>query len=262
MLQFQFTKTHVISDHFVIIKSPVAWASVAAPHPMLPPSVDTWDWGQCLNSLASSLQWHWPCSYSVYWFCKRSCCCICVKSGISKFDMKFCLCSNSLLMTQSFTQDPFSPAKQDLFSPPPLEQVFEQPQPEPQLPMSNGASHAEPLAMAPPSRNGLQNGFNEFVSTKVRHLCEFFHKLHTNIFIDEITFLNDRIVSSDCSKWTIISRTIKAVYTICADLDNSKVGLRVVPGRCPCLLTSQQWRHSTSLTLVTCPDKRKQYRRA
>merc|ERR1719410_3150717 len=65
-------------------------------------------------------------------------------------------------------QDPFSPAKQDLFSPPPLEQVFEQPQsePQPQLPMSNGASHAEPLAMAPPARNGLQNGFNEFVSTK------------------------------------------------------------------------------------------------
>ena len=184
MLQFQFSKTHVVSDHFVIIKSPVAWASVAAPHPMLPPSVDTWDWGQCLNSLASSLQWHWPCSYSVYWFCKRSCCCICVKSGISKFDMKFCLCSDSPLMTQSFTQDPFSPAKQDLFSPPPLEQVFEQPQPQPQpqLPMSNGASHAEPLAMAPPARNGLQNGFNEFVSTKVRQFCELFHKLHTNIF--------------------------------------------------------------------------------
>merc|ERR1719443_1500130 len=75
-------------------------------------------------------------------------------------------------------QDPFSPAKQDLFSPPPLEQVWEQPQPQPepqlqlqpqpelQLPLSNGASHTEPLAMAPPSRNGLQNGFNEFVSTK------------------------------------------------------------------------------------------------
>jgi len=63
-------------------------------------------------------------------------------------------------------QDPFSPAKQDLFSPPPLEQVYEQPQPEPQLPMSNGASHTEPLAMDPPARNGLQNGFNEFVASK------------------------------------------------------------------------------------------------
>lgn len=83
--------------------------------------------------------------------------------------MKFCLCSCTLLMMQCLTQDPFSPAKQDLFSPPPLEQVYEQPQsePQPQLPMSNGASHAESLAMAPPARNGLQNGFNEFVSTKV-----------------------------------------------------------------------------------------------
>ena len=89
-------------------------------------------------------------------------------------------------MIQWFPQDPFSPAKQDLFSPPPLEQVWEQPQPqpqpEPQLPLSNGASHSEPLAMAPPSRNGLQNGFNEFVSTKVRYFRPLFLKRY-EIFV-------------------------------------------------------------------------------
>ena len=92
--------------------------------------------------------------------------------------MPFSFC-DSFLMIQCLTQDPFSPAKQDLFSPPPLEQVWEQPQtqPEPQLPLSNGASHTEPLALDPPSRNGLQNGFNEFVSTKVRNFhCPLFHK--------------------------------------------------------------------------------------
>ena len=72
-------------------------------------------------------------------------------------------------------QDPFSPAKQtqDVFSPPPLER-FEppaQPQPQPTVqPQANGALHAEP-APAPVrnglSSNGLQNGFTEFVSTKV-----------------------------------------------------------------------------------------------
>jgi len=72
-------------------------------------------------------------------------------------------------------QDPFSPPKNDVFSPPPLErfeppqqqqqqQLQQQPQQLPELPLSNGSSHPQPV----PTRNGvngLQNGFNEFVST-------------------------------------------------------------------------------------------------
>ena len=70
-------------------------------------------------------------------------------------------------------QDPFSPAKQtqDVFSPPPLERFEPPAQPQPAVqPQANGALHAEP-APAPVrnglSSNGLQNGFTEFVSTKV-----------------------------------------------------------------------------------------------
>ena len=74
-------------------------------------------------------------------------------------------------------QDPFSPAKQtqDVFSPPPLERFEPPAQPQPTVqptvqPQANGALHAEP-APAPVrnglSSNGLQNGFTEFVSTKV-----------------------------------------------------------------------------------------------
>merc|ERR1719411_1621388 len=72
----------------------------------------------------------------------------------------------------SFTptkQDPFSPSKQELFSPPPLER-FEPPQPQPQQPQeaqpaSNGGN-VVPQPQPAPSRNGLQNGFNGFVSSK------------------------------------------------------------------------------------------------
>ena len=74
----------------------------------------------------------------------------------------------------SMLQDPFSPAKQpqDVFSPPPLERFEPPAQPQPTAqPQPNGALHAEP-APAPVrnglSSNGLQNGFTEFVSTKVR----------------------------------------------------------------------------------------------
>merc|ERR1719481_1428365 len=69
----------------------------------------------------------------------------------------------------------FTPTKNDVFSPPPLErfeppqqqqqqQLQQQPQQLPELPLSNGSSHPQPV----PTRNGvngLQNGFNEFVST-------------------------------------------------------------------------------------------------
>ena len=84
-----------------------------------------------------------------------------------------------------FLKDPFSPAKQDMFSPPPLERYEppqqqqqqaevapQQVQPEP-APLSNG--HGQPGA-APTrnAQNGFQNGFTEFVSSstsKVRFLC-------------------------------------------------------------------------------------------
>ena len=65
-------------------------------------------------------------------------------------------------------QDPFSPGKQELFSPPPLER-FEPPQPQqPQQaqPASNGGN-VVPQPQPAPTRNGLQNGFNGFVSSKV-----------------------------------------------------------------------------------------------
>ena len=74
-------------------------------------------------------------------------------------------------------QDPFSPAKQtqDVFSPPPLERFEPPAQPQPTVqpqPQANGALHAEPAPAPAPVRNGLssnglQNGFTEFVSTKV-----------------------------------------------------------------------------------------------
>ena len=78
----------------------------------------------------------------------------------------------------SMLQDPFSPAKQpqDVFSPPPLERFEPPAQPQPTAqPQPNGALHAEPAPAPAPapvrnglSSNGLQNGFTEFVSTKVR----------------------------------------------------------------------------------------------
>ena len=67
------------------------------------------------------------------------------------------------------SQDPFSPSKQELFSPPPLER-FEPPQPQqPQQaqPASNGGN-VVPQPQPAPTRNGLENGFNGFVSSKVR----------------------------------------------------------------------------------------------
>ena len=76
---------------------------------------------------------------------------------------------------QSSLQESLPPAKQDIFSPPPLER-FEppqkaqeevplfQPQPEPQQPLSNGA----PATNGVPTRNGLQNGFNDFVSSTIK----------------------------------------------------------------------------------------------
>merc|ERR1711892_238230 len=57
-------------------------------------------------------------------------------------------------------QDPFSPSKQDMFSPPPLEPM-EPPKPQPVL-------SSEPTEVTPqqaPTRNGIQNGFSEFVSS-------------------------------------------------------------------------------------------------
>eukprot|EP00092_Neocalanus_flemingeri_P050631 GFUD01058609.1.p1 GENE.GFUD01058609.1~~GFUD01058609.1.p1 ORF type:complete len:259 (+),score=57.62 GFUD01058609.1:317-1093(+) len=59
-------------------------------------------------------------------------------------------------------QDPFSPSKQDMFSPPPLEPM-EPPKPQPVL----SSFTSEPAELAPqlaPTRNGIQNGFSEFVS--------------------------------------------------------------------------------------------------
>eukprot|EP00092_Neocalanus_flemingeri_P066376 GFUD01080843.1.p1 GENE.GFUD01080843.1~~GFUD01080843.1.p1 ORF type:complete len:735 (+),score=133.85 GFUD01080843.1:413-2617(+) len=65
-------------------------------------------------------------------------------------------------------QDPFSPSKQDMFSPPPLEPM-EPPKPQPVL----SSFTSEPAELAPqlaPTRNGIQNGFSEFVSnTKENH---------------------------------------------------------------------------------------------
>merc|ERR1719318_1899911 len=57
-------------------------------------------------------------------------------------------------------QDPFSPSKQDMFSPPPLEPM-EPPQPQPVL----SSFTSEPTEFTPPTRNGIQNGFSEFVSS-------------------------------------------------------------------------------------------------
>jgi len=60
-------------------------------------------------------------------------------------------------------QDPFSPSKQDMFSPPPLEPM-EPPQPKPVL----SAFTSKPTDIAPqqaPTRNGIQNGFSEFISS-------------------------------------------------------------------------------------------------
>jgi len=60
-------------------------------------------------------------------------------------------------------QDPFSPSKQDMFSPPPLEPM-EPPQPQPVL----SSFTSEPTEVTPqqaPTRNGIQNGFSEFVSS-------------------------------------------------------------------------------------------------
>merc|ERR1740128_1301719 len=68
--------------------------------------------------------------------------------------------------TNTFTptkQDPFSPSKQDMFSPPPLEPM-EPPQPQPVL----SSFTSEPTEVTPqqaPTRNGIQNGFSEFVSS-------------------------------------------------------------------------------------------------
>merc|ERR1719410_803613 len=88
----------------------------------------------------------------------------------------------------SFTptkQDPFSPGKQELFSPPPLER-FEPPQPQqPQQaqPASNGGN-VVPQPQPAPTRNGLQNGFNGFVSSKnveVEQIHEFSQRQTTEI---------------------------------------------------------------------------------
>merc|ERR1711892_1537127 len=57
-------------------------------------------------------------------------------------------------------QDPFSPSKQDMFSPPPLEPM-EPPKPQPVL----SSFPSEPTEFTPPTRNGIQNGFSEFVSS-------------------------------------------------------------------------------------------------
>merc|ERR1719411_1200216 len=72
----------------------------------------------------------------------------------------------------SFTptkQDPFSPSKQELFSPPPLER-FEPPQPQPQQPQeaqpATNGGNVVPQPQPAPTRNGLQSGFNGFVSSK------------------------------------------------------------------------------------------------
>merc|ERR1719242_361946 len=88
----------------------------------------------------------------------------------------------------SFTptkQDPFSPSKQELFSPPPLER-FEPPQPQqPQQaqPATNGGN-VVPQPQPAPTRNGLQNGFNGFVSSKnveVEQIHEFSQRQTTEI---------------------------------------------------------------------------------
>merc|ERR1719278_975991 len=92
----------------------------------------------------------------------------------------------------SFTptkQDPFSPGKQELFSPPPLER-FEPPQPQPQpqqpqeaQPATNGGN-VGPQPQPAPTRNGLQNGFNGFVSSKnveVEQIHEFSQSQTTQI---------------------------------------------------------------------------------
>jgi len=60
-------------------------------------------------------------------------------------------------------QDPFSPSKQDMFSPPPLEPM-EPPKPQPVL-SSFTSAPAEVAPQQVPKRNGIQNGFSEFVSS-------------------------------------------------------------------------------------------------
>jgi len=137
----------------------------------------------------------------------------------------------------SFTptkQDPFSPGKQELFSPPPLER-FEPPQPQPQpqqpqeaQPATNGGN-VGPQPQPAPTRNGLQNGFNGFVSSKVR---------------DD----GSLPAVGPASAPLIFRRTI---YTVCAGLGNLKVGLRGRKDLCPC---RQSWARlpSTYLISVKC----------
>merc|ERR1719336_2865459 len=62
-------------------------------------------------------------------------------------------------------QDLFSPSKQEMFSPPPLER-FEPPQPQQPQPATNGGDVGHQPSNIVPTRNSLQNGFNEFVSSK------------------------------------------------------------------------------------------------
>merc|ERR1719411_2483153 len=90
----------------------------------------------------------------------------------------------------SFTptkQDPFSPSKQELFSPPPLER-FEPPQPQPQQPQeaqpATNGGNVVPQPQPAPTRNGLQSGFNGFVSSKnveVEQIHEFSQRQTTEI---------------------------------------------------------------------------------
>ena len=120
------------------------------------------------------------------------------------------------------SQDPFSPSKQELFSPPPLER-FEPPQPQqPQQaqPATNGGN-VVPQPQPAPTRNGLQNGFNGFVSSKVR----YYISLHSAALCS---------VSGSVSAQLIFRRT-RHIYTACADLANLKVGLRGRSDLCPCL---------------------------
>ena len=103
--------------------------------------------------------WTLSCWYWFWWIIIKFCCTFFV-AGQEKYNLRqFDILENILTFP---LQDPFSPSKQEMFSPPPLER-FEPPQPaQPALPATNGDN----LGLAP-TRNGLQNGFNEFVSSKV-----------------------------------------------------------------------------------------------
>ena len=130
------------------------------------------------------------------------------------------------------SQDPFSPGKQELFSPPPLER-FEPPQPQqPQQaqPATNGGN-VVPQPQPAPTRNGLQNGFNGFVSSKVRD--------------------DGSLPAVGPASAPLIFRRTKHIYTACADLGNLKVGLRGRRDLCPC---RQSWARlpSTYLISVKC----------